>query len=44
VPIPPMTEERRRKVVKHLNEVLEEHRTATCNGTSLADMQREMHQ
>ena len=27
VPIPPMTEERRREVVKHLNKMLEEHRT-----------------
>jgi ribosome recycling factor len=27
VPVPPMTEERRRDVVKHLNKVLEEHRT-----------------
>ena len=31
VPIPPMTEERRRDVVKHLNKVLEEHRTAVRN-------------
>ncbi len=31
VPIPPMTEERRRDVVKHLNKVLEEHRTAIRN-------------
>jgi ribosome recycling factor len=31
VPIPPMTEERRREVVKHLNRVLEEHRTAIRN-------------
>ena len=31
VPIPPMTEERRRDVVKHLNRVLEEHRTAIRN-------------
>ncbi len=31
VPIPPMTEERRREVVKHLNKVLEEHRTAIRN-------------
>jgi ribosome recycling factor len=31
VPIPPMTEERRRDVVKHLNRVLEEHRTAVRN-------------
>jgi ribosome recycling factor len=31
VPIPPMTEERRRDVVKHLNKVLEEHRTGIRN-------------
>ena len=31
VPVPPMTEERRREVVKHLNRVLEEHRTAIRN-------------
>lgn len=31
VPIPPMTEERRRDVVRHLNKVLEEHRTAVRN-------------
>jgi ribosome recycling factor len=31
VPIPPMTEERRRDVVKHLKRVLEEHRTAIRN-------------
>jgi ribosome recycling factor len=31
LPIPPMTEERRRDVVKHLNKVLEEHRTAVRN-------------
>jgi ribosome recycling factor len=31
VPIPPMTEERRREVVKHLNKVLEEHKTAVRN-------------
>ena len=31
VPIPPMTEERRRDVCKHLNKVLEEHRTAIRN-------------
>jgi ribosome recycling factor len=31
VPVPPMTEERRRDVVKHLNKVLEEHRTAARN-------------
>ena len=31
LPIPPMTEERRRDVVKHLNKVLEEQRTAIRN-------------
>ena len=31
VPIPPMSEERRREVCKHLNKVLEEHRTAVRN-------------
>ena len=31
VPVPPMTEERRREVVKHLNRVLEEQRTAVRN-------------
>ncbi|MGB9409492.1 MAG: ribosome recycling factor [Terracidiphilus sp.] len=31
IPVPPMTEERRREVVKHLNKVLEEHRTAVRN-------------
>jgi ribosome recycling factor len=31
VPIPPMTEERRREVVKHLNRVLEDHKTAIRN-------------
>jgi ribosome recycling factor len=31
VPVPPMTEERRRDVVKHLNRVLEEQRTAIRN-------------
>jgi ribosome recycling factor len=31
IPVPPMTEERRRDVVKHLNKVLEEHRTAIRN-------------
>lgn len=31
VPVPPMTEERRREVVKHLNKILEEHRTAIRN-------------
>lgn len=31
IPIPPMTEERRREVVKHLNKVLEEYRTILRN-------------
>jgi ribosome recycling factor len=31
IPVPPMTEERRREVVKHLHKVLEEHRTAVRN-------------
>jgi ribosome recycling factor len=31
VPIPPLTEERRRDMVKHLHKVLEEHRTAIRN-------------
>src|SRR5580698_9720545 len=31
VPVPPMTEERRREVVKHLNKMLEEHRTGIRN-------------
>jgi len=31
VPVPPMTEERRREVVKHLHRVLEDHRTAVRN-------------
>ena len=31
VPVPPMTEERRRDVCKHLNKVLEDHRTAIRN-------------
>ncbi|HUX44299.1 MAG TPA: ribosome recycling factor [Terracidiphilus sp.] len=31
LPVPPMTEERRREVVKHINKVLEEHRTAVRN-------------
>jgi len=31
VPVPPMTEERRRDVVKHLAKVLEEHKTAARN-------------
>jgi ribosome recycling factor len=31
VPVPPLTEERRRDMVKHLKKVLEEHRTAVRN-------------
>jgi len=31
VPVPPMTEERRREVVKHLKGILEDHRTAVRN-------------
>ena len=31
IPMPPMTEERRRDVCKHLNKVLEDHRTAVRN-------------
>jgi ribosome recycling factor len=31
IPIPPMTEERRRDVVKHLNKTLEDHKTAVRN-------------
>ncbi len=31
IPVPPMTEERRREVVKHLNKVLEDHRTGIRN-------------
>lgn len=31
VPVPPLTEERRRDMVKHLHRVLEEHRTAIRN-------------
>ena len=31
VPIPPLTEERRRDLVKHVHKVLEEHRTAVRN-------------
>lgn len=31
VPIPPLTEERRKDMVKHLNKVLEDHRTAVRN-------------
>ena len=31
VPIPPLTEERRKDLVKHLHKVLENHRTAVRN-------------
>jgi len=31
IPVPPLTEERRREMVKHLHKVLEEHRTAVRN-------------
>jgi ribosome recycling factor len=31
VPVPPLTEERRKDMVKHLNKILEEHRTAVRN-------------
>jgi ribosome recycling factor len=31
VPVPPLTEERRREMVKHLHRILEEHRTAVRN-------------
>lgn len=31
VPVPPMTEERRKEVVKHLSKVLEDHRTGIRN-------------
>jgi ribosome recycling factor len=31
IPVPPMTEERRRDVVKHINKILEEQRTAVRN-------------
>ena len=31
VPVPPMTEERRREVCKHIHKVLEDHRTAIRN-------------
>jgi ribosome recycling factor len=31
IPVPPMTEERRKEVVKHLSKVLEEHRTGVRN-------------
>ena len=31
VPVPPLTEERRKEMVKHLHKVLEDHRTAVRN-------------
>jgi ribosome recycling factor len=31
IPVPPLTEERRKEMVKHLHKVLEEHRTAIRN-------------
>ena len=31
IPVPPLTEERRRDLVKHLHKVLEDHRTAVRN-------------
>src|SRR5271165_5809142 len=31
VPVPPLTEERRKEMVKHLHRILEEHRTAIRN-------------
>jgi ribosome recycling factor len=31
IPVPPLTEERRRDMVKHLNKILEDHRTAIRN-------------
>jgi ribosome recycling factor len=31
VPVPPMTEERRREVVKHIHKILEDHRTSIRN-------------
>jgi len=31
IPVPPLTEERRREIVKHLNKILEDHRTAVRN-------------
>lgn len=31
IPVPPLTEERRREMVKHLHKVLEDHRTAVRN-------------
>ncbi|HYL93772.1 MAG TPA: ribosome recycling factor [Alphaproteobacteria bacterium] len=31
IPVPPLTEERRKEMVKHLNKILEDHRTAVRN-------------
>jgi ribosome recycling factor len=31
IPVPPLTEERRKDMVKHLNKILEDHRTAVRN-------------
>src|SRR5437588_7711689 len=31
IPIPPLTEERRKDLVKHLHKILEDHRTAVRN-------------
>jgi|SRR5947209_2049962 len=31
IPVPPLTEERRREMVKHINKILEDHRTAVRN-------------
>jgi ribosome recycling factor len=31
IPVPPLTEERRKEMVKHLHKVLEDHRTAVRN-------------
>jgi len=31
IPVPPLTEERRKEMVKHLHRVLEDHRTAVRN-------------
>ena len=31
IPVPPLTEERRREMVKHLHKILEDHRTAVRN-------------
>src|SRR5215470_17856696 len=31
IPVPPLTEERRKEMVKHLHKILEEHRTAVRN-------------